>query len=146
VFFSDNGPTSSRWCGGLRGRKVSTDDGGARSVCCVRWLGRIRPGTRIPQIAGAIDLLPTLAALAGVALGPTQPLDGLDLAPLLLGTAESEAVAQQAAARTIVASFGGKVSVRSLMVTLGRETLPRRRGRRHSGRGHCGRGSAGSHS
>jgi arylsulfatase A-like enzyme len=113
VFFSDNGPNSSRWCGGLRGRKGGTDDGGVRSVCCIRWPGRISPGTSIPQIAGAIDLLPTLAGLAGVALGPTQPLDGLDLAPLLLGTAEAESVAKQTAARTIVASFGGKVSVRS---------------------------------
>ena len=113
VFFSDNGPNSSRWCGGLRGRKGSTDDGGVRSVCCLRWPGRIRPGTRIPQIAGAIDLLPTLAGLAGVTLGPTQPLDGIDLAPLLLGTAEAESVAKQADGRAIVASFGGKVSVRS---------------------------------
>ncbi|MCX7431960.1 MAG: sulfatase-like hydrolase/transferase [Planctomycetia bacterium] len=113
VFFSDNGPNSSRWCGGLRGRKGGTDDGGVRSVCCIRWPGRIRPGTRIPQLAGAIDLLPTLAGLAGVALGPTQPLDGIDLAPLLLGTAAAESVAKQAAARTIVATFGGKVSVRS---------------------------------
>ena len=113
VFFSDNGPNSSRWCGGLRGRKGGTDDGGVRSVCCLRWPGRIRPGTRIPQLAGAIDLLPTLAGLAGVALGPTHPLDGLDLSPLLLGTAEAESVAKQADGRTIVASFGGKVSVRS---------------------------------
>jgi len=113
VFFSDNGPNSSRWCGGLRGRKGSTDDGGVRSVCCVRWPGRIGPGTRIPQITGAIDLLPTLAGLAGIEVGPTQPLDGLDLAPLLLGTAAAESVAKRAAARTIVASFGGKVSVRS---------------------------------
>ena len=113
VFFSDNGPNSSRWCGGLRGRKGSTDDGGVQSVCCIRWPGRIRSGTRMPQLAAAIDLLPTLAALAGVALGPTQPLDGIDLSAILLGTAESEAVAQQAAARTIQASFGGKVSVRS---------------------------------
>ena len=113
VFFSDNGPNSSRWCGGLRGRKGGTDDGGVRSVCCIRWPGRIRPGTRIPQLAGAIDLLPTLAGLAGVALGPTQPLDGIDLAPLLLGTAAAESVAKQAAARTLFASFGGKVSARS---------------------------------
>ena len=113
VFFSDNGPNSSRWCGGLRGRKGGTDDGGVRSICCVRWPGQIRPDTRIPQLAGAIDLLPTLAGLASVALGPTQPLDGIDLSPLLLGTAEAESVAQQAADRTIFASFGGKVSVRS---------------------------------
>jgi len=113
VFFSDNGPNSSRWCGGLRGRKGSTDDGGVQSVCCIRWPGRIRSGTRMPQLAAAIDLLPTLAGLAGVALGPTHPLDGIDLSAMLLGTAESEAVAQRAVDRTIVASFGGKVSVRS---------------------------------
>ena len=113
VFFSDNGPNSRRWCGGLRGQKGTVDEGGVRSVCCVRWPGSIPAGRSIPTIAGAIDLLPTLAGLAGVAIGPSRPLDGLDLAPLLLAGPTAEAVAARAAARTIAASFGGRVSVRS---------------------------------
>jgi arylsulfatase A-like enzyme len=113
VFFSDNGPNSPRWCGGFRGHKGSTDEGGVRSVCCVRFPARIRPGTRVPAIAAAIDLLPTLAGLAGVAVGATKPLDGLDLSPVLVAGPAAAQVAAQAAARSLAASFGGRVSIRS---------------------------------
>jgi arylsulfatase A-like enzyme len=113
VYCSDNGANSTRWCGGLRGRKGTTDDGGVRSVCCVRWPARISPGTVVPQLAGAIDILPTLAGLAGVEVAAVRPLDGIDLSPVLLRLPSADAVAARAAGRTIVASFGGKVSVRS---------------------------------
>ena len=72
LYFSDNGPNCWRWNGGMKGRKGSTDEGGVRVPCLVRWPGRIRPGTRIPQIAGAIDLLPTLASLAGIPVVGSQ--------------------------------------------------------------------------
>ena len=89
VYFSDNGPNSWRWNGGMKGRKGSTDEGGVRVPCLVRWPGRVAPGTKITQIAGAIDLLPTLAEMAGVPVAGTKPLDGKSLKPLLLGTAEN---------------------------------------------------------
>src|SRR5581483_11366357 len=82
VYFSDNGPNSWRWNGGMKGRKGSTDEGGVRSPLLVRWPGHIKPGTKIEPIAGAIDLLPTLSALAGVPLIGDKPLDGRSLAPL----------------------------------------------------------------
>ncbi len=86
LFFSDNGPNSWRWNGGMKGRKGSVDEGGVRSVCFLRWVaGGIRPGTLVPEITGAIDLLPTLSALAGVPWVGVKPLDGRDLSPLLLG-------------------------------------------------------------
>jgi arylsulfatase A-like enzyme len=85
VFFCDNGPNSWRWNGGMKGRKGSVDEGGVRSPLLIRWPARIAAGRRIPQIAAAIDLLPTLAALAGVPVGSTKPLDGRSLAPLLTG-------------------------------------------------------------
>ena len=66
VFFSDNGPNSSRWNGGMKGRKGSTDDGGVRSPLFIRWPGQLPAGRVVTQIAGAIDLLPTLTSLAGV--------------------------------------------------------------------------------
>jgi arylsulfatase A-like enzyme len=86
IYFSDNGPNSARWNGGMKGIKGSTDEGGIRSVCFIRWPGSgIRPGTIVREIAGAIDLLPTLAALTGVKRIGDRPLDGRDLSPLLLG-------------------------------------------------------------
>lgn len=85
VYFSDNGPNSWRWNGGMKGRKGSLDEGGLRVPCLMRWKGRIRAGARIPQIAGAIDLLPTLTQLIGIEGAPKKPLDGRSLKPLLLG-------------------------------------------------------------
>jgi arylsulfatase A-like enzyme len=84
IYFSDNGPNSWRWNDGMKGRKGSTDEGGNRVPCLVRWPGHIKPGTKIPQIAGAIDLLPTLADMAGIPIVGTKPLDGVSVKPLLL--------------------------------------------------------------
>lgn len=86
VYFSDNGPNSWRWNGGMKGRKGSLDEGGLRVPCLMRWTGRIPAGTKIDRIAGAIDLLPTLADLAGVPAVPKKPLDGKSLKPLLTGS------------------------------------------------------------
>jgi arylsulfatase A-like enzyme len=85
VYFSDNGPNSWRWNGGMKGRKGSVDEGGLRSPLLIRWPGHIRAGARIPQIAAAIDLLPTLAHMAGVPVTVKKPLDGVNLQPLLSG-------------------------------------------------------------
>ncbi|MEI6239857.1 MAG: sulfatase-like hydrolase/transferase [Planctomycetia bacterium] len=113
VFCSDNGPNSTRWCGGMRGKKGSTDDGGVRSVCCIRYPARIKPGTIVDDVTGAIDILPTLAGLAGLTPPQAKPLDGVDLAPLITDAPESKAIAATLADRAVVASFGGKVSVRT---------------------------------
>ena len=84
LYFSDNGPNSWRWNGGMKGRKGSVDEGGLRSPLHIRWPGTIKAGMEIPEVAGAIDLLPTLAGLAGIALNSPKPLDGRSLAGLLL--------------------------------------------------------------
>ena len=86
VYFSDNGPNSYRWNGGMKGKKGAIDEGGLRSPCFIRWPAAIRPGLRIPQIAGAIDLLPTIAALTKVDGLPGKPLDGRSVGRLLLGS------------------------------------------------------------
>jgi arylsulfatase A-like enzyme len=85
VFLSDNGPNSSRWNGGMKGRKASTDEGGVRSPLFIRWPQELPAGRVVPQIAGAIDILPTLTSLANVARVGDRPLDGRDLSPLLRG-------------------------------------------------------------
>jgi len=107
VYFSDNGPNSARWTGGMKGRKGSTDEGGVRSACFVRWPARLPRGRTVPDIAGAIDLLPTLTALAGVTRVGDKPLDGRDLSPLLRGAAS------QWPERMIFSTWAGRVSVRT---------------------------------
>jgi arylsulfatase A-like enzyme len=90
VYFSDNGPNTWRWNGGMKGRKGSTDEGGVRSPCFLRWPGgNFLRGQTVPQIAGAIDLMPTLLDLCGLPAVGNQPLDGISLRPLLVGTAEN---------------------------------------------------------
>ncbi len=85
VYFSDNGPNGPRWNDGLKGHKGSTDEGGVRSPLHIRWLGRIRPGTVVATMGGAVDLYPTLIDLAEVDRVGDLPLDGISLAPWLLG-------------------------------------------------------------
>lgn len=109
IYFSDNGPNGWRWNGGMKGRKGSTDEGGVRSPFFIRWSGHIPSGKRVPQIAGAIDLLPTLADLAGIPVAPGKPLDGISLKPLLIG----EAGAIGWPDRMMVSCWAGKVSVRT---------------------------------
>ena len=69
----------------MKGRKGSVDEGGMRVPFLIRWPRRIRPGLRIPQIAGAIDLLPTLADMAEIRVASVKPLDGKSVKPLLPG-------------------------------------------------------------
>ena len=107
IYFSDNGPNSWRWNGGMKGRKGSTDEGGVRVPFLIRWPGHIKPGTRVGQIAAAIDLLPTLAELSGLKVVGTKPLDGVSLKPLLLGSA------QNWSDRMIFSHWRGRVSVRT---------------------------------
>ena len=91
VYFSDNGPNGARFNGGLRGRKGSTHEGGLRSPCVIRYPKKIKPGTVVRSISGAIDLLPTLADFAGIDWQSKQldgkPLDGVSIAGELSGTA-----------------------------------------------------------
>lgn len=86
LYFSDNGPNGWRWNGGMKGRKGTVDEGGLRSPLVIRWTGTIPPRRAVSEVAGAIDLLPTLADLAGIELGSTKPLDGRSLVPLLTGS------------------------------------------------------------
>lgn len=84
LYLSDNGPNSWRWNGGMKGRKGATDEGGVRSPLFIQWPKRIAAGREISQIAGAIDLLPTLTDLADIRYTTQNALDGLSLKPLLL--------------------------------------------------------------
>ncbi|MBB5039390.1 arylsulfatase [Prosthecobacter dejongeii] len=83
IYFSDNGPNSHRWTGGMKGKKGTTDEGGVRSTFYISWPSSLPQGHTVTQIAGAIDLLPTLVSLAQIPRVGDKPLDGRDLTPLL---------------------------------------------------------------
>ncbi|XP_025967228.2 arylsulfatase A isoform X1 [Dromaius novaehollandiae] len=93
VFFtSDNGPSTLRMARGgssglLRCGKGTTYEGGMREPAVAYWPGRIAPGVT-HELASTLDILPTLAALAGATL-PRTALDGYDLSPVLFGSGKS---------------------------------------------------------
>lgn len=107
LYFSDNGPNTPRWTGGMKGKKGTTDEGGVRSICFLRWPAKLPKDRTVKEIAGAIDLLPTLLSLAGLERVGDKPLDGRDLSTLLLGTNSDWPE------RTIFSSWNRNVSART---------------------------------
>jgi arylsulfatase A-like enzyme len=94
IFTSDNGPWNLKNGHGgsaqpLRGYKFDTYEGGMRVPCLMRWPGRIPAGTQSDEIAATIDLLPTIAALAGVPVPTDRVIDGHDIRELMTGEAAS---------------------------------------------------------
>ncbi len=84
VYFSDNGPNSHRWNGEMRGIKASVDEGGVRSTLLMRWGNRLKASSKIAQLSGVVDLLPTLASMCGIT-HDIDGLDGMDMSPYLTG-------------------------------------------------------------
>ena len=81
---SDHGPWFQGSPGGLRGRKGDTFEGGVRVPFVARFPGLIPGGQVCEEFAASLDIFPTVAGLAGAAL-PANPLDGIDIQPLLTG-------------------------------------------------------------
>ena len=107
AYFCDNGPHGNRGNGGMSGRKGATDEGGGRSPLLIRWPGKIKAGKTVPQISAAIDLLPTLADLAGIPVASRKPLDGVSLGALLR---KEENIWPE---RNIYSHWKGRVSLRT---------------------------------
>lgn len=94
IFTSDNGPWAmfgnhAGEAGPFRGSKGMCFEGGMRVPCVAYWPGTIPPGTESDQLTTAMDLLPTVAALAGAQL-PGVTIDGHDIAPILLGKTDAK--------------------------------------------------------
>lgn len=108
IYFCDNGPNGTRWNGNMKGRKGSTDEGGVRSPMLIRWPDHIDPGTVISRNGAAIDLLPTLAEMAGIEVASKKKLDGLSLRAAILG---NEMPSKDT--RLIFSFWKGRLSVKS---------------------------------
>lgn len=91
MFASDNGPwlvygNHAGSAGPLREGKGTAWEGGVRVPCIMRWPGHIPAGTECHDLLATIDILPTLAKFADAPL-PPRKIDGLDVSPLIMGTA-----------------------------------------------------------
>jgi arylsulfatase A len=88
VFTSDNGPwllygSHAGDARPLREGKGTTFDGGVRVPCLMRWPGKIPAGSVCREMAMTMDLLPTIAKLAGTHAPTDRPIDGRDIWPLM---------------------------------------------------------------
>jgi len=83
IITSDNGGDWGASVGTLRGRKGETWDGGQRVPAYVIWPGHIAPGGSTDEMAMTIDLFPTFAEIAGIALPTDRLVDGRSLVGLL---------------------------------------------------------------
>jgi arylsulfatase A-like enzyme len=93
VFTSDNGPwlifnQHGGSAGLLREGKGCTWEGGMREPALFWWPGTIPTGV-VRDMGSTLDLLPTLARLAGAQLPRDLALDGMDISPALLGDGPS---------------------------------------------------------
>lgn len=100
IFTSDNGPWLIKnkdhadghlprdhggSAGPLRSGKVSTFEGGVRVPTIVWGPGRVPAGKTCDSIASTLDVLPTLAALAGAEIPTDRVIDGEDIRHLIHG-------------------------------------------------------------
>ncbi len=74
----------------LRGEKATLYEGGLRVPCLLRWPGKVKAGSVLPEVCSALDLFPTFARLAGASTEGLV-LDGIDLSTALLGGQASPA-------------------------------------------------------
>lgn len=87
-FLSDNGgPEDKNGSdnGVLHGGKGSSYEGGFRVPFAVQWKGVLPAGTTYDKPVSSLDIMGTIAELAGVKADPERPLDGVNLVPYLTG-------------------------------------------------------------
>jgi arylsulfatase A-like enzyme len=85
LFTSDNGPERKTpgTAAPLRGTKHTVLEGGLRVPCIAWWPGRVPAGRNCDAFLASLDVLPTLASLAGVEV--KHAVDGHDVSAVLLG-------------------------------------------------------------
>ncbi|MEK0450742.1 MAG: hypothetical protein RL088_3010 [Verrucomicrobiota bacterium] len=94
IFTSDNGPwlsygEHSGVAGPLREGKGTSWEGGTRVPCIARWPGKVPANSTTNAMLMTIDILPTLAALAGAKL-PEAKIDGRSSVNDLTGKSRDE--------------------------------------------------------
>jgi arylsulfatase A-like enzyme len=94
IYISDNGPWWIKGKDGghaepLRGAKTSAWDGGLRVPCIIRAPGKVPAGTSCDLVTATIDLLPTIAKIAGAQKPTDRMIDGLDISDIIFGKSKT---------------------------------------------------------
>lgn len=89
LFTSDNGAWFGGSCGGLRGMKGSSYEGGYRVPLIARWPGKIPAGHTSAAPGVMMDVFATALAAANVAPPKGVVIDGRNLLPVLTSGASS---------------------------------------------------------
>jgi arylsulfatase A-like enzyme len=88
-FLSDNGAVDKSFTrtsnAPLRGYKGDVLEGGVRVPFAVQWTGRLPANVVYDDLVSSLDIVPTAAAAAGVALPTDRGYDGLNIVPYLAG-------------------------------------------------------------
>ena len=88
-FLSDNGAPDKSFTrtsnAPLRGYKGDVLEGGVRVPFAVQWTGRLPANVVYDDLVSSLDIVPTAAAAAGVALPTDRGYDGLNIVPYLAG-------------------------------------------------------------
>lgn len=100
IFSSDNGPwvnmpdrmlqrgvkrSHAGSPGPLKGFKGTSLEGGFRVPGIMKWPAGIKPGQVYHEMAGTIDIYPTLASIVGAELRSDRTIDGKDISALFSG-------------------------------------------------------------
>jgi arylsulfatase A-like enzyme len=90
IYTSDNGPWWIRKDHGghaepLRGAKTSAWEGGLRVPCVIRAPGRVPAGVTCELVTATIDILPTIANIAGATAPTDRVIDGIDIGDIWHG-------------------------------------------------------------
>jgi arylsulfatase A-like enzyme len=90
IFTSDNGGQIAARNLPLSGRKQQLLEGGIRVPLLLRQPGTVKPGQAIEHPVITMDITATALAAAGAKVPDGQPLDGIDLTPLMTGNASPQ--------------------------------------------------------
>ena len=91
LFTNDNGGAGKTNSGPLRGHKFGPKyEGHMRVSTLVWWPGKIPAGSVSSEIMATIDVLPTIAKLAGQPVPKDRIIDGQDVSDILLGKAKAK--------------------------------------------------------
>lgn len=95
IFSSDNGPEAEAWdraeeldhysMGDFRGLKRDVWEGGHRVPFIVKWPGEIEANSISKEVISQVDIMATLASMAGIELPKNAAPDSYDFTPVFTG-------------------------------------------------------------
>lgn len=84
------GLLTGRFSGYWNTGKGSTWEGGIHEAGFAYWPGQVTPMSRSAEVVSSLDILPTMSALAGVALPSDRIYDGRDMSNVLFDQGPSK--------------------------------------------------------